>query len=90
MVCHAVGIMTTEVLVEDVFEQYYSYVRYAAYHDTNDKPIWESMQDREAFEEKWFRQEGIEVVRSVKDGKTIGRLVFKDREEFIIWMMRWS
>lgn len=82
--------MTHMVLLEDVLHTYYRYVKNALYTDSGGKPLWQLDHDRAEFEDKWFVQQGIEQVRSTSGGKTTCALRFKDREHFVLWLMRWS
>lgn len=78
------------VLLKDVVQTYYRYVRHAMHSDSGGKPLWQLEHDRPAFEDRWFRQQGIQQVRSRTDGRVTCALVFRDREHFIHWLLTWS
>lgn len=82
--------MTYKVLVQDVFEQYYRYMKHASHHDSSGMSLWQVMHDREDFEDRWFTKKGIGLVKSKKDGKILGGLEFESREHFIHWLLKWS
>lgn len=82
--------MTYQVLVQDVFVQYYAYMRHAAHQDAAGRPLWEVMHDRISFEDRWFRQKGIDLLKSIKDNKTVAALSFENREQYLFWLLRWS
>lgn len=82
--------MTHKVFIQDVFPQYYSYMRHAARCESADQPLWQAMNDRTAFEEKWFIQQGIGLIKSTRDDRTLCMMVFEDRNSFILWLLKWS
>lgn len=82
--------MTHMVLLQDVLHAYYRYVKHALYTDSSGKPLWQLEHDRAAFEDKWFNQHGIELVRSKTDNKVTCALRFKSKGHYIFWLLRWS
>ena len=82
--------MTHRVLLQDVIAQYYNYMRHAMHMYSGGKPLWQLEFNRDAFEEKWFKAQGIGMLKSTKDGKTVGVLAFENKESYIHWFLRWS
>lgn len=82
--------MTYEVFVQDVFPQYYSYMKHALDVDRRGRPVWEVMHDRDAFEDKWFRKKGIGLIKANRDDRTLCKLAFESKEHFLFWLLRWS
>lgn len=87
--------MNHEVCINEVLSQYYSYLKHAMIEDSKGKPFWYLEQDRKKFEEKWFDQQGIRMIKSewIKNDQiqsVLSKLSFRDRDHFIFWLMRWS
>lgn len=82
--------MSHMVLFKDVTHAYYRYVKHALYADSGGKPLWQLEHDREAFQDRWFAQQGIEQVRSKNDGMVTCALRFRDKEHYMFWLLRWS
>lgn len=79
------------VLLQDVMPQYYAYMKYAMRAYSGDKPLWQVEYDREEFEDTWFTNEGISMVKAdTEKGIVLCMLAFNSKETFMHWFLRWS
>lgn len=79
------------VLLQQIMPQYYAYARHAHKEENIGKPIWElAIVDQGEFEDKWFTQQGIKIIRSTVDGKKVSALGFESEGHFLLWMLRWT
>lgn len=77
------------VLLQQIMKPYRNYIRHAI-KDNSVAWYMPSLTIEKEFEDKWFTQQGIKRIRSIKDKNAVIALQFESEGVFTMWMLKWA